>query len=69
MHTNNKKKIYSRIRPNYNVKYSINCTASKSNFLSVNCNGSNGFLYVNGVKIYQFKANDSETKQSQLCIV
>ena len=36
--------------------------------LSLHCNGSSCFLFVNGVKIYQFKANDSEIKPYSLCL-
>ena len=32
-------------------------------------NGSNSFLHVNGVKIDQFKATNSEMKSYSLCLV
>ena len=35
--------------------------------LSLYCNGSNSFLFVNTTKIYQFKAEDSEIKKYPLC--
>ena len=37
--------------------------------LRVHYNGSNSFLFVNATNIYQFKANDSETKDYKLCLV
>ena len=36
--------------------------------LSLHYNGSNSFLYVNCVKIYQFKVKDSEIKPYPLCL-
>ena len=42
------------------AKYSINFPEPKIFFLSPYNHGSNGFLYVNGVAIYQFKTTDSE---------
>ena len=43
------------------AKYPINFTNQKNKFcLSLHYNGTNRFLYVNDVKIYQFKAKDSE---------
>ena len=36
--------------------------------LSVNCKGSNSFLYINVVKMYPFKAKDSEMKPYPLCL-
>ena len=44
------------------TEYSINFSRSQKNFcLSFHYyNGSNSFLFVNGSKIYQFKAKDSE---------
>ena len=35
--------------------------------LSLHNNGSKSFLYVNGVKIYHFKAKHSERKPYSLC--
>ena len=44
-------------------KYSIDLTESGKRFvLSLHYNGSNSFLFVNTVKICQFKAKDSEIK-------
>ena len=54
---------------NDEAKYSINFTASKTKFcLSLPCNGRNSFLYVDGVKVYQFKVKDSEIKPYCLCL-
>ena len=36
--------------------------------LSLPCNGSNSFLFGNPIKMYQFKAKDSETKKYPLCL-
>ena len=36
--------------------------------LSLHYNGSISFFYVNAVKIYQFKAKDSEIKPYPLCV-
>ena len=45
------------------AKYPINLTESTKRFvLSLHYNGNNKFLFVNTVKMYQFKANDSEIK-------
>ena len=45
------------------VKYPINFTQSEKRFvLSLHCNGSNSFLFVNATKIYRSKANNSEIK-------
>ena len=45
------------------TQYSINFTGPGIKFyLSMHYNGSNKFLFVNGTKIYQFKAKDSEIK-------
>ena len=42
-------------------EYSINFTEIKKKFyLSLNYNGSNSYLFVNGVKICKLKAEDSE---------
>ena len=43
------------------AKYSINFVQPIKRFaLSLHCNGSNSFLFVNSTKIYQFKAKNSE---------
>ena len=45
------------------AKYPINFTQpGKKIVLSLHCNGSNSFFFVNVTKIYQFKAKDSEIK-------
>ena len=49
--------------------YSINFTVKKKEFcLSLHCNGTNSYLFVNGTKIYKFKAKDSEIVASPLCL-
>ena len=41
--------------------YSINFAVTKKKFcLSLNYNGANSYLFVNGTEIYKFKAKDSE---------
>ena len=51
------------------AKYTINFTYSGKKFvLSLHYNGSNSFLFVNVVKMYQFKAKDSEIKPYPLCL-
>ena len=47
----------------------INFTEPKKRFvLSLHCNGSNSFLFVNTTKIYQFKAKDPEIEDYALCL-
>ena len=36
--------------------------------LSLRYNGNNSFLFVNAIKIYQFKVKDSEIKDYALCL-
>ena len=49
--------------------YSITFIVIKSKFcLSLHYNGANSYLFVNGTKIYKFKAKDSETAASPLCL-
>ena len=49
--------------------YSINFTVTKNKFgLSLHYNGANSYLFVNGTKIYIFKAKDSEIVASLLCL-
>ena len=49
--------------------YSINFTVTKKKFcLSLHYNGANSYFFVNGTEIYKFKANDSETIASPLCL-
>ena len=41
--------------------YSINFTVTKKKFcLHLHYNGANSYFFVNGTKIYKFKAKDSE---------
>ena len=48
--------------------YSINFTVTKNKFcLSLNYNGANRYLFVNGSEIYKFKAKDSEIVATPLC--
>ena len=48
----------------------MNFTQSEKRFvLSLQHNGSNGFLFANATKIYQFKVKDSEKKDYALCLV
>ena len=39
---------------------------TKKSCLSLHCNASNSFLFVNATKVYLFKANDSEIKKYSL---
>ena len=49
--------------------YSINFTVSKKKFcLSLHYSGPNSYLFVNGAKIYKFKAKDSEIIAAPLCL-
>ena len=49
--------------------YSINFTVTNKKFcLSLNYNGENSCLFVNGTEIYKFKAKDSEIVASPLCL-
>ena len=49
--------------------YSINFTVTKMKFcLSLHYNGANSYFFVNGTEIYKFKAKDSETVASPLCL-
>ena len=47
--------------------YSINFTVTKKKFC-LHYNGANSYLFVNGTKIYKFKAKDSEIVPSPLCL-
>ena len=50
-------------------KYSINFTQSGKRFvLSLHYNRSNGFLFVNVTKVYQFKGKNSEVKDYALSL-
>ena len=49
------------------AQYSVKFSRSYRKFcLNLRYNGSNSFLFVNAIKIYQFKAKDSETKKHPL---
>ena len=49
-------------------EYSINFTeAGNKNYLSLHCNGSNSYLFVNGVKMYKLKAKDFELIYYEVC--
>ena len=49
--------------------YSINFTVTKKKFcLSLHYNGTNSYLFVNGMEIIKFKAKDSEIVLSPLCL-
>ena len=49
--------------------YSINFTESNKKFcLRLHYNGENSYLFVNGTEIYKFKAKDSETVATPLCL-
>ena len=49
--------------------YSINFTVTKTKIcLRFYYNGANSYLFVNGTEIYKFKAKDSETVASPLCL-
>ena len=41
---------------------------SKKKFFRLHYNGSNSYLFVNGVEIIKFKAKDSETAATPLCL-
>ena len=49
--------------------YSINFSATKRIFcLSLHYNGANSYLFVNGVEVIKFKANDSEIISNVFCL-
>ena len=49
--------------------FSINFTENNNKFcLSLHYNGDSSYLFVNGIKIYKFKAKDSEIVASPLCL-
>ena len=49
--------------------YSVNFTENNKKIcLSWHYNGVNSYLFVNGTEIYKFKAKDSETVASPLCL-
>ena len=50
-------------------KYSINFKDHNKNFcLSLHYNGTNSYLFVNGKETHKFKAKDSETVVTPLCL-
>ena len=49
--------------------YSINFTVTKRKFcLSLDYNGTNSYLFVNGTEIYKFKAKESEISLGSICL-
>ena len=49
--------------------YSVNFTEINKKFcFSLHYNGANSYLFVNGAEIYKFKAKDSETAATPLCL-
>ena len=49
--------------------YTINFTVTKKKFcFSLQYNGANSYLFVNGTEIYKFKAKHSEIVASPLCL-
>ena len=49
--------------------YSINFTVTKKKFcLGLHYNGTNSYLFVNGMESIKFKAKDSEIVPSPLCL-
>ena len=49
--------------------YFINFTVTNHKFcLSLLYNGANCYLFVNGIETYKFKAKDSETVATPLCL-
>ena len=51
------------------VKYRNNFTQSGKRFvLSLHYNGNNSFLFVDVIKVYQYKTKNSEIKNHALCL-
>ena len=51
------------------AKYCIDFTEQQKKFcLSLNYNGVNSYIFVNGVEIYKFKAKDFEINVAPLCL-
>ena len=51
------------------IQYSINLTVPKYKCcLSLHYDGANCYLFVNGVEIHKFKAKNSETLATSLCL-
>ena len=79
VHLNNKKDILilgkdstqglGKTTSTAETEYLINFSEQRNKFcLSLNYNGSNSYLFVYGVKIYQFKSKDSESNIYLLCL-
>ena len=49
-------------------KYSSNESGKKFCLSLHHYNGANSYLFVNGVEVYKFKAKDSETVVTLLCL-
>ena len=49
--------------------YSVNFTVTNKNFcLSLDYNGANSYLFVNGTKIYKLRAKESEIVVGPICL-
>ena len=49
--------------------YSINFIVTRKKFcLNLHYNGTNGYFFVNGTKLYKFKAKNSENVATPLCL-
>ena len=49
--------------------YSVNFTVTNKNFcLSLDYNGANSYLFVNGTEIYKFRAKESEIVVGSICL-
>ena len=49
--------------------YYINFTLTRNRFcLSLHYNGANSYLFLNGTKIYKFKAKDSKVLVGPVCL-
>ena len=61
--------IFGAVMSSSKKMYSIKITVTKNKFcLSLHYNGANSYLFVNGTEIYKFKATDSETVTTPLCL-
>ena len=51
------------------AKYPISSTQSRKRFVfNIHYNGSNSFLFVSAIKLYQFKAKNSKIKAYSWCL-
>ena len=50
------------------AKYSVDFSEQQEKSFASHYNGSNSVLFVNEVKIFQFKAKDSELNEILLCL-